>query len=87
MAPCFWVTDVIPEVLRRPILRLAHEGHPGLEAFQDTLRTRVWWSGLTKDVNLFAERCDVHYVDDQIILNSYSRPNRKVSGTNWELTW
>ena len=31
---------VIPDVLRRPILRLAH---PGLEAFQDTWRTRVWW--------------------------------------------
>ena len=45
---------VIPDVLRRPILRLAH---PGLEAFQDTWRTRVWWPH--KNVNLFAERCGV----------------------------
>ena len=50
---------VIPEALRRSILRLGHEGHPGLEAFRDTLRTRVWWPGLTKDVTIFAERCDV----------------------------
>lgn len=50
---------VIPEGLRRPVLRLAHEGHPGKDAFLDTLRRRVWWPSLTRDAGLFAERCDV----------------------------
>lgn len=50
---------VIPEAIRRQVLRLAHEGHPGREAFCDSLRKRVWWPGLTKDASLFAEQCDV----------------------------
>ena len=50
---------VIPEAIRLPVLRLAHEGHPGLDAFLDALRKRVWWPGLTKDANTFAERCGV----------------------------
>ena len=50
---------VLPENLRQPILRLAHEGHPGRDAFLDTLRTRVWWPGLTKDATAFAEQCGV----------------------------
>ena len=44
---------VIPKALRRQILRLAQEGHPGVDAYQDTLRKRVWWPGLTKDTKLF----------------------------------
>ncbi|XP_065195493.1 uncharacterized protein K02A2.6-like [Sycon ciliatum] len=48
---------VIPEELRPAVLRLAHEGHPGIDAFRDTLRERVWWPGLMKDANLFAEKC------------------------------
>ncbi|XP_062518452.1 uncharacterized protein LOC134193629 [Corticium candelabrum] len=50
---------VIPEALCRSVLRLAHEGHPGLEAFQDTLRTLVWGPGITEDANIFAEQCDI----------------------------
>ena len=50
---------VIPEGLRHSVLALAHEGHPGQDAFQDSLRQRVWWPGLTKDASLFLERCSV----------------------------
>ena len=49
----------IPEALRRQILQLAHEEHPGIDAYRDTLRKRVWWPGLTKDTKLFEERCDI----------------------------
>ena len=48
---------VIPEGLRHSVMALAHEGHPGQEAFQDSLRQRVWWPGLTKDASLYVERC------------------------------
>ena len=48
---------VIPDGLRSSILALAHERHPGQEAFHDVLRQRVWWPGLTKDAALYVERC------------------------------
>ena len=48
---------IIPEGLRVPIMSLAHEGHPGREAFQEALRRRVWWPGMTKDATIYAERC------------------------------
>ena len=52
---------VIPESLRTAVLKLAHEGHPGTDAFLDSLKSRVWWPRITKDANLFAERCSVCY--------------------------
>lgn len=50
---------VIPESVRPAVLRIAHEGHPGTDAFLDTVRTRVWWPGHTKDAVTFAERCSI----------------------------
>ena len=55
----FAARSVIPEGLRHSVLALAHEGHPGQDTFQNTLRQRVWWPGLTKDASLFLERCSV----------------------------
>jgi hypothetical protein len=52
---------VIPEAIRHSVLRLAHEGHPGMDAFLETLRARVWWPGLTKDATVFVERCGVSW--------------------------
>ena len=51
--------SVIPD----SVLRLAHEGHPGMNAFLDTLKARVWWPGQTKDATTFIERC-VYVGDD-----------------------
>ena len=48
---------VIPDELQLQVLRLAHEGHPGSEAFKSTLRARVWWPTLSKDASKFAESC------------------------------
>ena len=50
---------VLPENLRQPVLRLAHEGHSGRDAFLNTPRTRLWWPRLTKEVTAFAEQCGV----------------------------
>ena len=43
----------IPESARPAVLRVAHDSHPGTDAFLDTLRTRVWWPGLSKDAVMF----------------------------------
>ena len=48
---------VIPDELQLQVLHLAHEGHPGSEAFKLTLRARVWWPTLSKDASQFAESC------------------------------
>ena len=48
---------VIPEALRQSVLKLAHEGHPGVDIFVESLRQRVWWPRLTHDAKLFVERC------------------------------
>ena len=50
---------VISEALRRQILRLAHEEHSCLDAYQKALRKRVWWTGLTKDTNMFGVQCKI----------------------------
>lgn len=34
---------VIPKVLQEPILKLAHEGHPGITVMKRRLRSKVWW--------------------------------------------
>ena len=50
---------VVPSGLQLPILRLAHEGHPGLNVFfQDSLRCLVLWPHLTQDASRFAASCD-----------------------------
>ena len=55
----FAAHSVIPEGLHHSVFVLAHEGRPGQDAIQDTLRQRVWWPGLTKDAGLFLEQCSV----------------------------
>ena len=34
---------ISPEALRRKVMVLSHEGHPGQDNFRETLRQRVWW--------------------------------------------
>lgn len=52
---------VIPEALQIPVFKLAHEDHPGLRNFQDSLRRSVWWPHLTRDASKFASACDVSW--------------------------
>ena len=39
---------VIPKQLRCQVLELAHEGHPGIVAMKQRLRTKVWCEASTK---------------------------------------
>eukprot|EP00117_Sycon_ciliatum_P027910 scpid26178/ scgid22563/ Retrovirus-related Pol polyprotein from transposon opus; Protease; Reverse transcriptase; Endonuclease len=48
---------VIPGTLYDQVLRIAHEGHPGLDTFLDTLRQSVWWPSMSKDASEFARTC------------------------------
>ena len=40
---------VVPKELRSHVLELADEGHPGIVAIKQRLRSKVWWPGIDKD--------------------------------------
>ncbi|XP_060076193.1 uncharacterized protein K02A2.6-like [Ylistrum balloti] len=48
---------VIPAVLRTECIKLAHQGHLGIVATKQQLRTKVWWPTLDKDVEAYVKSC------------------------------
>ena len=40
---------VIPKSLRQRVLEAAYEGHPGIVAMKNRLRTKVWWPKIDRD--------------------------------------
>lgn len=48
---------VIPESLKRVTLQIAHEGHPGIVAMKNRLRSKVWWDGIDKDAERTVRAC------------------------------
>lgn len=48
---------VIPSELRDKILELGHEGHPGIVLMKQRLRSKVWWSGIDKDIEKCCKAC------------------------------
>lgn len=49
---------VIPEALRVRILKLAHEGHPGINKMKRRLRAKVWWPKMDQDTTEFVKKCE-----------------------------
>ncbi|KAK2578228.1 hypothetical protein KPH14_001387 [Odynerus spinipes] len=48
---------VIPDSLKRKVLELAHEGHPGIVSMKHRLRGKVWWDGIDKDAEKMVKSC------------------------------
>ncbi|XP_053698936.1 uncharacterized protein K02A2.6-like [Sabethes cyaneus] len=48
---------VIPELLRKRALDIAHTGHPLAAKLKSILRERVWWPGMTVDAEQWVEGC------------------------------
>lgn len=48
---------VIPNKLRERVLEAAHEGHPGIVAMKNRLRTKVWWPKIDKEAEQMVKRC------------------------------
>jgi transposase InsO family protein len=48
---------VIPEDLRKQTMVLAHEGHPGISAMKQRLRSKVWWPQIDKDAEKWVKEC------------------------------
>ncbi|XP_065204814.1 uncharacterized protein K02A2.6-like [Planococcus citri] len=48
---------VIPTTLRKDVVKLAHEGHPGIVKTKERLRTKVWWPNMHKDAESAVKLC------------------------------
>jgi len=48
---------IIPTSLRRQLLELAHEGHPGIGRMKYKCRDAIWWPGLDSDLERFVRDC------------------------------
>ena len=48
---------VLPKQLRCEALKLVHEGHPGIVAMKERLRTKVWWPGIDKEAEGVCKTC------------------------------
>ncbi|KAL6461067.1 hypothetical protein MHYP_G00310330 [Metynnis hypsauchen] len=50
---------VIPLQLRKDILERIHEGHQGISKCRDRAHHSVWWPGLSSEIRLMVENCDI----------------------------
>ena len=48
---------VVPKVLRKRVLELAHQGHQGIVKTKARLREKVWWPGIDKDCENYCKEC------------------------------
>lgn len=48
---------VIPKLLRPTVLKLAHEGHPGMTVMKRRLRAKVWWPKIDTDAENVVKKC------------------------------
>ena len=48
---------VIPNILRKRVLELAHEGRQGVVKMKERLRSKVWWPGVDKDAERKCREC------------------------------
>ena len=49
---------VIPPSLRDNVLRLLHDGHPGIAGMKRLARCSVWWPGIDADIESRVRACD-----------------------------
>lgn len=55
---CKGTAIIIPQDLRQRILKDHHQGHIGMTKMKASLRSVVYWPGLSKDVEEFCRTCD-----------------------------
>ena len=48
---------VVPKVLQRRVLNLAHDGHQGIVRTKSRLRSKVWWPDIDKHVESLIKSC------------------------------
>ncbi|MCP3663220.1 MAG: transposase family protein, partial [Gammaproteobacteria bacterium] len=48
---------MVPAELRKKLIQLAHEGHPGIERTKRRLRDLYWWPKMHQEVDTFVRHC------------------------------
>ncbi|XP_037560890.1 uncharacterized protein K02A2.6-like [Dermacentor silvarum] len=48
---------IIPSALQQEVLRLLHEGHPGMTKMKAIARSHVWWPSLDEDITAAVRQC------------------------------
>ena len=48
---------LIPETLRKQVLKLGHEGHQGIIKTKQRLRSKVWWPRMDQDAEQLCKQC------------------------------
>lgn len=76
---------VIPQALRKEMLRRLHEGHLGAEKCKRRARTAIYWPGINADIDRMVSTCDTclsHRAKQQkepmIITDTPSEPWQKI---------
>nr|XP_006813842.1 PREDICTED: uncharacterized protein K02A2.6-like [Saccoglossus kowalevskii] len=49
---------VIPEALQERVLRMAHDGHPGIVRMKQRCRETVWWPGMDSQIEDYVRNCE-----------------------------
>ena len=48
---------IVPQVLRKRVIELAHEGHQGIVKTKERLRSKVWWPGIDREADKKCREC------------------------------
>jgi hypothetical protein len=68
---------VIPDILRMKLLRIAHQGHPGIVRTKRLLRQFYWWPGMDRQVEEFITHCNACQLSDKSVKTTQV-PNQEV---------
>ena len=71
---------VVPPPGRAPILRLLHEGHPGISRMKALARSVVWWPGLDVELDNKVKSCtacqDTRNAPSKSLLHHWEWPSK-----------
>lgn len=71
---------VVPSCLRQSVLKLLHEGHPGVTRMKMHARAVVWWPGVTNEIEQMVNTCHncqtTRSVKATKVQAVWQRPNR-----------
>jgi hypothetical protein len=65
---------IIPLVMRNQVLKIAHEGYPGVVSMKQRLFSKFWWPGMDKQVERYVTTCHGCQI---VTLSNHPTPMRR----------